>query len=176
MAVIRLAPINVAPAPGVGVRNLNELREHIKSSNLDALPLDVFKVANSLGLKVVFQKMDDDMSGFLERQGAQWVVGINSLHNIVRQRFTAAHEIAHYVLHRGEQDRFDDVTFARRNNDRNQGERQADNFSADLLMPEQAVHALVRSGVTNLNDLASKFQVSALAMKYRLVNLNYSVS
>lgn len=176
MAVVRLVPQNTAPAIDVEVKSLNDLREHIRKNNLDALPLDIFKIANSLGLKVHFQRMDDDMSGFLERQGVHWVVGINELHNIVRQRFTAAHEIAHYVLHRGQQNRFDDVTFARRNNDRNQMERQADSFSADLLMPEDTVHSLVRSGVTNVNDLASRFQVSALAMRYRLVNLNYSVS
>jgi Zn-dependent peptidase ImmA (M78 family) len=177
MAVVRLAPKNVAPTvPGQEVRSLPELHEHMHQRNLDTIPLDIFKVVDSLGLRLSFQQMDNDMSGFLERQGSQWVVGINSSHNIVRQRFTAAHEIAHYVLHRGLQQRFADVTFARRSNDRNQMERQADNFSASLLMPEEAVNTLVRSGVGNLNELANRFQVSPLAMKYRLVNLNYAIS
>lgn len=176
MAVVRLVP-KISEAPqGPEVRTLDDVRATIRRANLNAIPLDVFKLAELMGLRLSFQKMDDDMSGFLEKQGQQWVVGINSNHNIVRQRFTAAHEIAHFVLHRGDQQRFDDVTFARRSNDRNRMEREADEFSASLLMPGDSVHSLIASGINNLNELANRFHVSPLALKFRLVNLGYAIT
>lgn len=176
MAVVRLAPPKEGPVHGRGIQSLTELRQLIRSSNLEEFPIDVFRVAAQLGLRVVYEKMDGEMSGFLERRGTEWVLGVNSTHNIVRQRFTAAHEIAHFVLHRDRHTHFQDVTFARRSNDRNQMEREADRFSADLLMPEEIVRQMIAEGMTNLNELANRFLVSPLAMKYRLVNLGYSVT
>jgi Zn-dependent peptidase ImmA (M78 family) len=176
MAVVRLAPRNEGPVRGQGIRTLSELRQLIQTSNQNAFPLDVFRVATLLGLRVVYEQMDGEMSGFLERRGTEWVLGVNSTHNIVRQRFTAAHEIAHWVLHRDRNTQFRDETFARRSNDRNQMEREADRFSADLLMPEALVRQMIDDGLTNLNELANRFLVSPLAMKYRLVNLGYAVT
>jgi Zn-dependent peptidase ImmA (M78 family) len=53
-------------------------------------------------------------------------------------------------------------------------EREADAFAAELLMPEDQVRAAIRNGNRSLNDLASEFGVSSLAMKYRLQGLRYT--
>ncbi|WP_223181767.1 ImmA/IrrE family metallo-endopeptidase [Stenotrophomonas lacuserhaii] len=126
-----------------------------------------------LGIKVVLEHMDDDVSGFLEKRSDGWVAGVNAYHHRVRQRFTIAHEIAHYVLHRNKQSEFLDHTFARRNDDRSTMEREADQFAAELLMPEIEVRGAVDNGLRKLNDLARHFDVSTLAMRYRLDNLGY---
>ncbi len=55
-------------------------------------------------------------------------------------------------------------------------EREADAFAAQLLMPTEALVADVRGGITNVHILAERYQVSGLAMKYRLLNLGYKVS
>ncbi len=55
-------------------------------------------------------------------------------------------------------------------------ERQADSFAAQLLMPEVDVVRDVSAGITNVNALAERYNVSGLAMKYRLQNLGYRVS
>lgn len=36
---------------------------------------------------------DDDLSGFFFREGERRVIGVNSTHPSVRQRFTIAHEL-----------------------------------------------------------------------------------
>ena len=59
--------------------------------------------------------------------------------------------------------------------ERNQMEREADAFAAQLLMPEKSIVSDVRGGVTNVHMLAARYQVSGLAMKFRLTNLGYKV-
>ena len=120
--------------------------------------------------------MDDDLSGYLEFRGGVWMVGVNAFHHPNRKRFTIAHEIAHFVLHSGQQASFHDRTFARRADDANPMEREADRFAAQLLMPEADVRELIRLGVTTLSGLAGHFGVSALAMRYRVQNLGYQVN
>lgn len=175
MAIIKLnqtiKPANLAAEEGV--RSLGSLTRFLQEAGVQTAPCDVQNAARALGIRVVYEPMDDDMSGFLERRGGRWVAGINAYHHPVRQRFTLAHELAHYVLHRSEQERFEDRTYARRRNDHSKMEREADAFAASLLMPEVRVRKAIESGVKNLNDLARQFDVSSLAMRYRLENLGY---
>lgn len=174
MAVVKKRP---EPAPFVAmVEDLHSTREAMRQAGVLGVPVDVTRVAAALGLRVLYEPMTDEMSGYLERRGADWVVGVNSRHSGVRQRFTIAHEIAHFVLHRRQQQEFRDVIFTRRSMDRDDMERQADAFAAQLLMPDADVINDVRSGITNVNVLAERYNVSALAMKYRLINLGYRVS
>lgn len=116
------------------------------------------------------------MSGYLERRGERWIMGVNAFHHRVRQRFTMAHELGHFALHRNDYSRFDDVTFSRRNSDPSRMERDADQFAADLLMPEVQVRAEIGKGIRGLNDLARQFDVSSLAMRYRLESLGYKLT
>lgn len=178
MAIVKL---NAAPSPSTlrvaeGVSSLEDLRSFIRSNRLDGAPIDVLKVADRLGIAVRLEQMDDDMSGYLTRIGDRWTIGVNKYHHPVRQRFTVAHELAHFSLHRSMQPRFDDVTFARRSESPNAMERAADEFAADLLMPKEAVSSAVNRGLRNLNALASAFAVSTIAMKYRLQDLDYQLT
>lgn len=43
--------------------------------------------------------MDDGASGSITREGDSFAVAVNGLESETRQRFTAAHELAHYFLH-----------------------------------------------------------------------------
>jgi Zn-dependent peptidase ImmA (M78 family) len=153
-----------------------ELVARLTAANLMRLPLNVRGVAEYLGLEVVEEPMDDDMSGFLEIRSGRWVVGVNAFHHVNRKRFTIAHEIAHFLLHSDGQAVFRDRTFARRASDPSQMEREADQFAAELLMPADDVRQHIASGVTSLSALASQFGVSALAMKYRVQKLGYQVN
>lgn len=177
MAIVKLnkpsrGPV-VAPAELRDVGSLDELRAVMLRENVSSSPCDVSRVATVLGIQVVYEAMDDDVSGFLEQRANGWVAGINAYHHPVRQRFTLAHEIAHFVLHRNDQDSFSDRSFARRRDDRKPMEREADSFAAALLMPIEDVKGAVDKGLRNLNDLARHFDVSALAMRFRLENLGY---
>jgi Zn-dependent peptidase ImmA (M78 family) len=178
MAIVRLAPRKTeSPGANNEPRQLSDVTGLAERFGLTSVPVDVIEIAKVLGLRVSFEAMDDSMSGFLERRTSGWVLGVNVHHHPLRQRFTVAHEIAHFVLHRDQNPRgFKDETFARRNATGNQMERQADQFAAELLMPEEQVRKWVVAGVKSLNELAAKFGVSSLAMKYRLLSLNYKLS
>lgn len=174
MAVIRKRP---QPAPFVAmVSDIQSTREAMRQAGVSGVPVDVSRVASALGLRIQYEPMTDEMSGYLERRGEEWIVGVNSHHSGVRQRFTIAHEVAHFVLHRKMQEQFRDVIFTRRALGRDDMERQADSFAAQLLMPEVDVVRDVSAGITNVNALAERYNVSGLAMKYRLQNLGYRVS
>ena len=175
MAIVRKQ--TKQPTAPVDARKTEEnLQERLKAANLLTVPLDVRAVAEYLGLEVIEEPMDDDLSGYLEVRGGHWVVGVNAFHHENRKRFTIAHEIAHFMLHSSQQPSFHDRTFARRASDPSTMEREADRFAAELLMPAPMVRQLVSSGITSLSGLAERFRVSALAMKYRVQNLGYQVN
>lgn len=176
MAVVRRVASNAGiPKPEAGIGSVYSLWAALEGVGLTSLPLRVEDVAEFLGLEVVTELMDDDISGFLEFRGGRWVVGVNALHHRNRRRFTIAHEIAHFVLHRNSEKRFVDQTFARREGSGVPMENEADRFAAELLMPEPAVRAVIARGIVSLQQLAAEFQVSTLAMKFRVKNLGYSV-
>ena len=174
MAVVKRRP---EPAPFVGlVHDIDSAREAMRQAGVVGVPVDVARAASALGLRVQYEPMADEMSGYLECRRGEWVVGVNAHHSGVRQRFTIAHEIAHFVLHRAQQQEFRDLIFTRRSMVRDHMEREADSFAAQLLMPEADLVHDVRGGLTNVNALAARYHVSGLAMKYRLINLGYRVA
>jgi Zn-dependent peptidase ImmA (M78 family) len=99
---------------------------------------------------------------------------VNKLHSPRRQRFTLAHELAHYVLHREEQDLFSDKQFFR-SNETNWMEAQANKLAANLLMPEHTFRNHIENGVTGLDDLAEIFGASSSAVKIRAESLGYRI-
>ena len=58
---------------------------------------DVISTFNDIEIK--YEVMDASKSGSLSYINGKWVMSINSNHNIIRQRFTMAHELGHYMLH-----------------------------------------------------------------------------
>ena len=70
---------------------------------IEQVPVDVTALAEQCGITVVPQQFGDgDVSGMLLREdGADPVIGVNTTHADVRQRFTVAHELGHWALHPG---------------------------------------------------------------------------
>lgn len=181
MAVIRKKTSRPQDVAINATETLEKLRTRLRAAGLLTVPLNVLAVAEFLGVEVVEEAMDDDLSGYLELHDGQWVAGINAYHHLNRKRFTVAHEIAHLLLHSSKKTCFQDQTFARREADRSQTEgtsmeREADAFAAALLMPANDVRQAIDGGMTSLSALAEKFKVSALAMKFRVMNLGYRVN
>jgi Zn-dependent peptidase ImmA (M78 family) len=147
-----------------------------------APPVDVLRVARTLDIRVEQGEFEEDCSGILLRasRGAP-VIGVNWQHHENRKRFTVAHEIGHFLLHedRAHIDRGTYVKFrdAMSGSGTEGEEREANQFAAALLMPEDWVTSAFKAERLDpadeeaLGRLASKFEVSALAMSYRLHNL-----
>lgn len=66
---------------------------------------DPVKLALELGLKVFTEDLPSEVSGFIQYDEScgspsSYKIVINAAHSVQRQRFTVAHEIGHFVLHR----------------------------------------------------------------------------
>jgi Zn-dependent peptidase ImmA (M78 family) len=138
------------------------------------IPVDPFHIAERLGMDVFAAAMAADVSGMLVKEpGQDPRIYVNAADALNRQRFSCAHEIGHFILRASS--RADDTYgyIDRRGPSAAQGinpaEIYANQFAAELLMPQENVRAL--SPTLSDAALAVKFEVSVGAMKYRLENL-----
>lgn len=138
--------------------------------------LKIEDVVNSIAdIHLKYESMDIDKSGSLSKEDGKWIICVNKDHNIKRQRFTLAHELGHYFLHKEKNINFVDTTFFR-SNDTTSIEYIANEFAARLLMPENIVRKLIdNEQIKNIGMLAEKFDVSSAAMKYRVLSLGYKM-
>jgi Zn-dependent peptidase ImmA (M78 family) len=137
-------------------------------------PVDVDSVAGKLGIEVKQGELDDDISGTIyimsEEKAA---VALNSKNSPKRKRFTLAHEIGHFLLHRGRGIHVDtdQMLFRREGSVSDPRETAANQFAAALLMPRVLLEKEIHDDEFDIDDLANKFNVSSQAMSYRLLNL-----
>ena len=140
----------------------------------DAIQIDKL-ISTFDDIEVKYEAMDSSKSGSLSFMDGKWVMCINSNHNIKRQRFTMAHELGHYMLHRGKNIEFADTTFFR-SEDMDSVEYHANEFASRLLMPEDKLRKLIAEDkIKNIGELALRFNVSSAAMKYRVISLGYKI-
>src|SRR4051812_6271332 len=75
----------------------------LRKCKVSTSPVNILRVAQSLGAKVAFEPFGEELSGMLVRKDDQVIIGVNSRHPKTRQRFTIAHELGHWQLgHEGE--------------------------------------------------------------------------
>lgn len=160
----------------------------LKELNIAVPPVPIDRIAAAKGLTILYHKdSDDSISGFLFLGQGQPTIGVNSNHSETRRRFTIAHELGHFLLHRVDhQDAHVDRGFQVKLRDdlSAQGtdveEREANSFAAEILMPADFLERdLRREQVidflddTFIKDLAARYGVSTQAMTFRLANLRY---
>lgn len=156
---------------------MSTIPAHIQGQIADLLaiaPVDVMAIAQRLKLAVYTRDLPQGVSGSLVQDKSYgtesgFVIFVDDSEIYYRQRFTAAHEIGHFVLHhdhvgQGVQDNF----LLRSDRMSNWMERQANQFAADLLMPFPLVNGLIEQGVASVPELAQRLQVSEIAMAIRL--------
>lgn len=152
-------------------------------------PVNVDNVAKSYQISVIEKPTDDNLSGFILRKpNKSVIIGVNSNHHLNRKRFTIAHELGHYLLHKGDTIHLDNENRAIEINFRgleasnkvNDQEKEANLFAAELLMPKSLLDKDLKhiGQIDLLNEdiileLAKKYKVSIAALTFRLYNLNY---
>ncbi|MDR3793578.1 MAG: ImmA/IrrE family metallo-endopeptidase [Terracidiphilus sp.] len=152
-------------------------------------PIPAAIIAKNSGLHVIESPIPGEVSGALLRTRGMTVIAVNSGHHPNRRRFTIAHELGHYFLnHEGEKEHLDwTFTVLRRDGRSSEatddGEIEANFFAANLLMPK----AFLREDISQLArfngevvlsqsdvlSLARRYEVSELAMTYRLISLGF---
>ena len=141
-----------------------------------SIPVNIQNIAAQMGVVVRFvpQQLlsEKDYSGKFEYKNNVPICTIRSTDSILRQRFTIAHELGHYVLQHGDSFRDNTKNFSLHNYDPK--ERDANQFAAEILMPKIAVdYCIEKQNVKTISSLAEIFQVSTTAMRFRLKNLGW---
>src|ERR1019366_10729663 len=157
-----------------------EARKLLQSNGISRPPVPVENLARALEIDVRYSPGKQDVSGALIRDGSSVVIAVNSAQHENRQRFTIAHEIGHFLLHKGTEVHFDDdfqVNYrnAVSSEATNVDEIEANRFAAALLMPEEFLRRdLLRlkpndKTIDNaIHSLAVRYKVSTRAMELRL--------
>ncbi len=152
------------------IKYIQEIAEKaLFGTDLASIPTPIEDVAQRFGLKVVEFDFPDSISGVLKKE--RNVIGVNKKHHPVRQRFTIAHELGHFLLGHdiGNENDVVDDDFDKPI----PKEKEANLFASYILMPEDSVKAEVKKiNSIDLKHLAKTFNVSEQAMTIRLLNLN----
>ena len=135
----------------------------------EIVPVSPRAIAERMSVRVIADPdlTFDDLSGQFEYEGDYPTIRYNPYEPIVRQRFTIAHELGHFVLGHGSRFRDPKQNFSSTNFDRK--EVAANKFAAALLMPRELVRSLImEEDIKTVHELAAKLNVSEVAMKYQL--------
>jgi len=156
----------------------------LRKSRISKPPVPVERIAEHQGLEIRLAPYEGDLSGALVRTERETFIGVNSNHHPNRQRFTVAHELAHFLLHRGLRLHVDKKIWVNWRDDESSKavrweEIEANQFAAELLMPTgfliRDINRLGRIDASTVQFLARKYRVSPQAMDIRLNKLDASV-
>ena len=162
-----------------------QARSLLARLDIRSVPVPLEKIGQHLGAVIRLSPLDEELSGMIFIRDGVPIIGINSVHHPNRQRFTLAHEFGHLLLHK------DFITsmvhvdknfpYLLRNAKSASGkykiEIQANQFAAELLMPEAILSKEVQTESFDIDDerpleeLARKFRVSKQAMGHRIQNI-----
>jgi Zn-dependent peptidase ImmA (M78 family) len=153
-------------------------------AGITAPPVAIEALVKGQGALLTSAPGDDHITGFLLRTpGSAPVIGFNSNHLAVRQRFIVAHELGHLLLH-AKSGLHVDRSFATSEGQKieeriDEDEIEANRFAAEILMPEEFLRAdLAGLGPLDAehNDtiaaLAERYRVSKQAMTIRLTSVD----
>lgn len=167
--------------PARGKRWAMQAAKDVLEQYPSGVPVDVVAIAKAFEIEVRLEALEDQVSGVLLVQADHPVIGVNAHHHPNRQRFSIAHELGHFVLHRDKEPFFIDAAVFFRSEGATPEtwaqEREANAFAAELLLPQHALEEIWRTEPIDVFDdvklrsLANHFGVSTQALAIRLSEL-----
>jgi Zn-dependent peptidase ImmA (M78 family) len=155
----------------LSVADLPPRAAEIISNHQTEAPVKVGAIARDLGLTVLISDLPLNISGILSRNKPNeniWTVRVNRHEHKNRQRYTIAHEISHFILHRDAiSDKVTDDKFYRSGLSEKR-EFEANALAAEILMPWHLIRRLMSQYGSSVADLAQALEVSEAAMHIRL--------
>lgn len=143
---------------------LNELGE-LKA------PIDIEKIIEEYGIEVIRGEFEQNESGAIKivEWGARIVV--NSTEPVVRQRFTLAHELGHYISYRVQKKTGTIVEYRDGTSSLGSSEEEvfANRFAASILMPIPIISHMIGK-TDDLSEIARNLNVSKEALTHRIKN------
>lgn len=137
-------------------------------------PVRVIAIAKDFGIGVYkmggAEWQEKDISGLIRKDPSidRFEIVVNANHDYPRQRFTVAHEIAHFLLHEEKigDGITDDVLY--RSGLDTEMETEANVMAANILMPRHLVDEEIIDGTYDIVKLAKKFVVPPSAISILL--------
>lgn len=137
--------------------------------------IDLEAIAFSQGALVKFRPMDR-CEATIVGNARHAIIAVNSESIHTRKRFSLAHEIGHWHLHRNRLLLCTDKQIGRFAGSALDPERQADDFASDLILPGYLFDPLVRRmrslTIQTLDELAGTFDASRTATLMKAVRAN----
>lgn len=155
---------------------MKESERSILLRHLSNTPVQLGALAKDLGLEVYKSPLKPGISGLIEPSQTSksgFRIKINRHESVERQRFTLAHEISHYLLHKDfiRSGVIDNTMY--RSSLSSKQEIEANKLASKIVMPDAAVNELRRnySGIAfdeMVHKMAADLRVSEPAMRIKL--------
>ena len=152
-----------------------EIRQKIEGYLLE-YPVKIGAIAKQLGVKVLLSTLSCKVSGQISQENGDFIFRINRREAKYRQRFTIAHELAHFLLHREyieEANDWSENILLHAPDQPIQIEHEANRLAFDLIIPSARLAEAIEnfsSPITNetINNLACLFEVTTVVMENKL--------
>jgi Zn-dependent peptidase ImmA (M78 family) len=132
--------------------------------------IDLEAIAYSVGVKIYYQSLDG-CDACIVGNTSEGIIVVNIKSSVQRKRFSIAHELGHWELHRDEK-----LVCRLEDQSTSSTERSADAYAADLIMPHYIFDPLVQQYSTAslgvIHKLSETFNVSQTATAIRLIESN----
>lgn len=157
-------------------KNLEELTSSILlSHDMYKIPVDVIEIARANDIKVFKGNLEKKISGAIRynRETNKFEILVNENDVRERQRFTIAHELGHYFLHKDilqNNEIHVDIMYRdpkEGDEEEKKREKEVDYFAGALLMNKTLLEKMYNENST-ITELAELFDVSVSAMTVRL--------
>jgi len=145
------------------------------------LPLNIKAAIHEHGITIIKREMDRSVTGFLLTDETRVTMVVNGALDAYQQRFSLAHLLGHFVLHGQGAALFVDFRKPTASKLSNQEEwlvreREADEFAAELLMPEDVLRDSLGGKPRRRRNfftqpVAAHFGVSEIMFALRLTEL-----
>lgn len=152
------------------VKIKDEVFTILKNNKIDFTPIPIKEiVTNESHFTIATTKFNNlEIAGYVDFEAS--LILVSKLDPLVRQRFTIAHELGHWILHRGEMESNKKSIYYRKNSflqDLDPIEKEANYFAANLLVPD-----FIFNDIQHLDDakLSNIFQVSKDVIRRRKTN------
>lgn len=149
-------------------KELEELTSSILLNNdMYKIPVDVVEIAQANDIAVYEGDLEKKISGAIryDKKSDKFEILVNKNDSKVRQRFTIAHELGHFILHQ-EILKSDEIHVDIMFRMPTEKEQEVDYFAGALLMNRTILEKLYKEN--SIAELAELFKVSVSAMTVRL--------
>ena len=140
--------------------------------------IDIVKLCSLLDIEVYGDDQTEINAKISFINNEKFEITYNAKHSLNRVRFSIAHELAHFFLHKNDVIK-NKILY--RKEDSSVQEKEADSLAEEILMPQKSVMDFMGKfpkeniGEELVTLVAKKFQVSVIVAIVRLRNLKFNI-